>query len=63
MESEIEVKIIKLLMELDDKCLELNKNMVLCHNDPYDLNVMAINGEYRFFSISSNSWDLVDHSN
>lgn len=47
MGPEIETKIIKLLMELDDKCLELNKNMVLCHNDPYDLNVMTINGEYR----------------
>ena len=47
MVPEIETKIIKLLMELDDKCLELNKNVVLCHNDPYDLNVMAINGEYR----------------
>lgn len=47
MEPEIETKIMELLMKLDYKDLDLNMNMVLCHNDPYDLNVMASNGEYR----------------
>lgn len=47
MNHKIKLKISKLFKELDTESINLKNNMVLCHNDPYDLNVMSINGVYK----------------
>ena len=40
-------KIYKLLKSIDRDTINEEQDMVLCHNDPYDLNVMFSNGGYK----------------
>ncbi len=47
MNHEIKSKILKLFKETDVENIHLKSDMVLCHNDPYNLNVMSINGVYK----------------
>lgn len=47
MKIKIKIKIKKILKIAQASGEILNNHMVLCHNDPYNLNVMSINGEYR----------------